>query len=59
MLQLSAVGHECQSRFFHSQKHFRVCVRTFFRPSGAVNLLHCIPRAYARGYILVPLRGSK
>src|SRR5579864_3977686 len=39
-------------------QHFRFCVKTFFRPAGAMNLLHFVPRTYVRGYILVPRRGS-
>jgi len=34
-------------------------VKTFFRPAGAMNLLHFVPRTNVRGYILVPLRGSR
>ena len=42
-----------------ASQDFRVCVKMFFRPAGAMNLLHFVPRTYVRGYILVPLRGSR
>src|SRR5690242_13726934 len=42
-----------------SPQDFQVCVKTFFRPAGAMNLLSFVPQTDVRGYILVPLRGPR